>query len=111
MRCPWCGRDDDRVVDSREVESGGAVRRRRECLACHRRFTTFERIEGLGLTVVKRDGYKEPYEREKVLAGLQKALAKRPLPPRHVHVAAAHGEGRLQAPGPGATTPGVGPHG
>src|SRR5919109_5492591 len=94
VRCPWCGRDDDRVVDSREVESGGAVRRRRECLSCHRRFTTFERIEGLGLTVVKRDGFKEPYEREKVVAGLQKALANRPVAQEQVTEAVARVEER-----------------
>jgi transcriptional repressor NrdR len=108
MRCPWCGRDDDRVVDSREVESGGAVRRRRECLGCGRRFTTFERIEGLGLTVVKRDGFKEPYEREKVVAGIEKALTNRPVTPEQVTQALGRVEERLRRRGPVVTTQEVG---
>ena len=62
MRCPWCGHADDKVVDSRSSEGGSTIRRRRECIACHRRFTTFERTEVIGLTVVKRDGAKEPFE-------------------------------------------------
>ena len=108
MRCPWCGRDDDRVVDSREVESGGAVRRRRECLGCGRRFTTFERIEGLGLTVVKRDGFKEPYERDKVVAGIEKALTNRPVTPEQVTQTVGRVEERLRRRGPVVTTQEVG---
>src|SRR5919199_393412 len=108
MRCPWCGRDDDRVVDSREVESGSAVRRRRECLECGRRFTTFERIEGLGLTVVKRDGFKEPYEREKVVAGIEKALTNRPVTPEQVTETVGRVEERLRRRGPVVTTQEVG---
>ena len=108
MRCPWCGRDDDRVVDSREVESGSAVRRRRECLECGRRFTTFERVESLGLTVVKRDGFKEPYAREKVVAGIEKALTNRPVTPEQVHDTVARVEQRLRRRGPVVTTQEVG---
>jgi len=108
VRCPWCRRDDDRVVDSREVESGGAVRRRRECLGCGRRFTTFERIEGLGLTVVKRDGFKEPYEREKVVAGIEKALTNRPVTPEQVTETVGRVEERLRRRGPVVTTQEVG---
>ncbi|MGZ8570723.1 MAG: NrdR family transcriptional regulator, partial [Actinomycetota bacterium] len=68
MRCPWCDADDDRVVDSRPADTGGAIRRRRECAACGRRFTTYERIEEVGLVVRKRDGLKEPFDRDKVEA-------------------------------------------
>lgn len=79
MRCPWCDADDDRVVDSRPAEGGVAIRRRRECLACSRRYTTFERIEEVGLVVVKRDGSKEPFDREKLAGSIRKALAGRPV--------------------------------
>ena len=73
MRCPWCNADDDRVVDSRPADGGEAIRRRRECAACDRRYTTFERVEDVGLVVVKRDGSKDPFDREKVAAGVRKA--------------------------------------
>jgi transcriptional repressor NrdR len=108
VRCPWCGKDDDRVVDSREADGGGAIRRRRECRACRRRFTTFERIENLGLTVVKRDGFKEPYERDKVLAGIQKAITNRPVTPEQVAELTARVEERLRRKGPVVTTQDVG---
>src|SRR5437870_5215075 len=78
MRCPWCGHDQDKVVDSRSAESGSAIRRRRQCIFCGRRFTTFERTEAIGVTVVKRDGAKEPFDREKVMAGVRKAIKNRP---------------------------------
>jgi transcriptional repressor NrdR len=90
------------------VESGGAVRRRRQCLGCGRRFTTFERIEGLGLTVVKRDGFKEPYEREKVVAGIEKALTNRPVTPEQVTETVGRVEERLRRRGPVVTTQEVG---
>ena len=80
MRCPFCGHGGDRVVDSREVREGTEVRRRRECLGCGRRFTTYERVEALPAMVVKRDGRREPFDREKLLAGLAKACEKRPVP-------------------------------
>ena len=79
MRCPYCGHGEDRVVDSREVREGSEVRRRRECLACQRRFTTYERVEALPALVVKRDGRREPFDREKLLSGLLKACQKRPV--------------------------------
>jgi transcriptional repressor NrdR len=80
MRCPFCGEDNDKVIDSRATDSGRAIRRRRQCLACTRRFTTKEYIEGTTrLTVIKRDGSRVPYDRQKILAGLQKALYKRPV--------------------------------
>src|SRR5580704_9963519 len=79
MRCPWCGESRDRVVDSREVDSGSAVRRRRECEVCSRRFTTFERVEHSGLMVVKRAGRREPFSRDKVAAGIKSATKNRPI--------------------------------
>src|SRR5438067_8645743 len=79
MRCPWCGHPDDKVVDSRTAEAGAAVRRRRECLRCGRRFTTFERVEEVGLQVVKRDGGREPFDRQKIVAGVSKAIKNRPV--------------------------------
>ena len=80
MRCPFCGRDEDKVVDSRSSEGGRVIRRRRQCLACQRRYTTYERPEGaLKITVVKKDDSRQPYDRQKVIAGLQKACYKRPV--------------------------------
>lgn len=79
MRCPFCDKDQDRVVDSRA--SGTAIRRRRECLACGRRFTTYERAErDVRLRVIKKDGRREQYDRTKIRAGLERALHKRPVP-------------------------------
>ena len=80
MQCPYCGKDHDRVVDSRSSEGGAAVRRRRVCLACSRRFTTYERAEEtLRMTVIKKDGSREPYDRAKVVDGLERACFKRPV--------------------------------
>jgi transcriptional repressor NrdR len=79
VRCPWCAVDDDRVVDSRLAEDGGAIRRRRECLGCGRRFTTFERVEEVPLWVVKRTGLREPFDRAKVVAGVRSACKNRPV--------------------------------
>lgn len=82
MRCPYCGQNDDKVIDSRAAEAGRAIRRRRECLACQKRFTTYEHVEETGkLWVIKRDGTRVPFERQKVLAGLEKACYKRPVSP------------------------------
>src|SRR5688572_22289543 len=80
MRCPFCKVDDDRVVDSRASNDGFAIRRRRECVQCDRRYTTYERIEESPLRVVKKDERREPFERRKVLLGLLKACEKRPVP-------------------------------
>ena len=79
MKCPFCGHMEDRVVDSRSTREGEAVRRRRECLACQARFTTYEYVERTPVTVVKADGRREIYNREKVLGGLLKACEKRPV--------------------------------
>lgn len=79
MRCPYCGANDDKVLDSRETPDGAAIKRRRECKKCQRRFTTFEQIEEMELYVVKRDGRREPFRREKILRGLQLACTGRPI--------------------------------
>jgi len=80
MQCPYCGQDNDKVVDSRSSEGGKAVRRRRQCLDCQRRFTTYERPEeSVRLMVIKKDGSRELYDRRKLLEGLQKACFKRPV--------------------------------
>ena len=80
MQCPYCGQDHDKVVDSRGSEGGRAVRRRRECLDCQQRFTTYERPEDVvKLNVIKKDGTRVPYDRQKVIDGLQKACFKRPI--------------------------------
>ena len=80
MKCPFCGHAEDKVVDSREATDGAAIRRRRECLKCKRRYTTYERLEQSPLLVVKRDGRREPFDRKKVLSGVIKACEKRPVP-------------------------------
>jgi len=77
MKCPQCGFNDFKVVDSRDTDDG--VRRRRECLACHRRFTTYERIQPAALYVIKKDGRREEFNKEKILGGLRKACEKRPI--------------------------------
>jgi transcriptional repressor NrdR len=79
MRCPFCGHGEDRVVDSRESREGDVIRRRRECTRCERRFTSYEKIESLPFQVVKRDERREPYDREKLMRGLQVACRKRPV--------------------------------
>ena len=79
MKCPFCGHGEDRVIDSRESEEDDYIRRRRECLKCERRFTTYERIEGISLMVVKKDGRRELFDRKKILTGLIKACEKRPI--------------------------------
>lgn len=79
MKCPFCGHLDDKVVDSREGRSGDLIRRRRECLQCERRFTTYERIDEIPYMVVKKDGRRERFDRQKLLQGLLKACEKRPV--------------------------------
>lgn len=79
MRCPYCRQDTDKVVDSRSSGEGATIRRRRECLACGRRFTTYEKIETLPLRVVKKDGRRVEFDRDKILAGLIRACEKRPI--------------------------------
>jgi transcriptional repressor NrdR len=79
MNCPFCGHLEDKVVDSRESREGDAIRRRRQCLACERRFTTYERIDEVPYMVIKKDGRREKFDRQKVLNGLLKACEKRPV--------------------------------
>lgn len=79
MTCPFCGFLEDKVIDSRESKEGDSIRRRRQCLKCERRFTTYERIDEIPYMVVKKDGRREKFERQKVLAGLLKACEKRPI--------------------------------
>lgn len=79
MRCPFCGHIEDKVVDSREAKDGDSIRRRRECLGCGRRFTSYERIDEIPYMVVKKDGKREAFDRNKVLAGLMRACEKRPI--------------------------------
>ncbi|HKW96789.1 MAG TPA: transcriptional regulator NrdR [Bryobacteraceae bacterium] len=79
MNCPFCGHLQDRVVDSRESKEGDSIRRRRQCLKCERRFTTYERIDEVPYMVIKKDGRREKFDRQKVLAGLLKACEKRPV--------------------------------
>jgi transcriptional repressor NrdR len=79
MKCPFCAHVEDKVVDSRESKEGEVIRRRRECLACGRRFTSYERIDQIPHMVVKKDGRRERFDREKVMAGLLKACEKRPV--------------------------------
>lgn len=80
MKCPFCGFPEDRVLESRSVKEGAAIRRRRECMSCCRRFTTFEEVQELRVLVVKRDGRREPFERGKILRGMVVACEKRPVP-------------------------------
>ena len=80
MRCPYCGSEESKVVDSRDSEAGDAIRRRRECLDCERRYTTYERIDEMPLIVVKRDGHEEVFARSKLLNGLLRACEKRDIP-------------------------------
>ena len=80
MKCPFCAHMEDKVVDSRESREGDVIRRRRECLKCERRFTSYERIDEIPYMVVKKDGTREPFAREKILSGVLKACEKRPIP-------------------------------
>jgi transcriptional repressor NrdR len=80
MKCPYCGFGQDRVVDSRESKEADSIRRRRECERCNRRFTTYERIDEIPYMVVKKDGRRERFDRQKVLSGLLRACEKRPVP-------------------------------
>ena len=79
MKCPFCGHQEDKVVDSRASSDGVAIRRRRECLSCAKRFTTYEHVEEQPLMIIKKDGRREPFDRHKLLAGLVKACEKRPV--------------------------------
>ncbi len=79
MKCPYCGYADGKVIDSRPTEEGNAIRRRRECLKCKRRFTTYEKVETISPAVIKQDNSRQPYDREKLLRGIMRACEKRPV--------------------------------
>jgi transcriptional repressor NrdR len=97
MRCPFCQIDQDRVMDSRASEDGYVIRRRRECLHCKRRYTSYERLEEPSIKVVKKDGVREPFSREKIRAGLAKACWKRPISDEQLDAIVAHVESFMYA--------------
>jgi transcriptional repressor NrdR len=84
MKCPFCRIDNDRVIDSRSCQDGFSIRRRRECLSCKRRYTTYERIEETAIKVVKKDGSRVPFSRDKIRGGLERACWKRPISDRDI---------------------------
>jgi len=96
MKCPYCAHLEDKVVDSRESKEGEVIRRRRECLGCGKRFTSYERIDQIPHMVVKKDGRREPFDREKVLAGLRRACEKRPVPTKTLENIADRVEAMVQ---------------
>jgi len=95
MRCPFCGHLEDKVVDSRESREGDAIRRRRECLACTRRFTSYERVEEMPVLIVKKDGRREPFDAQKLLRGMMAACQKRPVTLTQLEQAAGDIQARL----------------
>ena len=99
MRCPQCGTRDSRVVDSRDLDESATIRRRRECPACSARFTTYERVEAARLVVVKRDGTRQEFDRDKLASGLRKALTRRPVPDDAAERAADDIEAELRSTG------------
>ena len=108
MRCPACGGLDDKVVDSRTAEEGGAIRRRRECLACNRRFTTYERLEEAPLVVVKRSGQRVPFERAKIVDGIRAAAKNRPVGVDQLDALGAEIEETLRLDGPEVSSEQIG---
>ena len=99
MRCPQCGEKESRVVDSRDLDDAATIRRRRECAACSLRFTTYERIEAARLVIVKRDGTRQEFDRERLASGLRKALTRRPVPASAADQATDEIEAALRAEG------------
>jgi transcriptional repressor NrdR len=104
VRCPTCSSFDDKVVDSRLADDGGAIRRRRECLGCGRRFTTYERLEELPLLVLKRSGHREPFDRAKVVAGVRAAAKNRPVTGDAMESLASEVEEQARLEGPEVTS-------
>ena len=96
MKCPYCGQVGDKVVDSRESKEGEVIRRRRECLGCARRFTSYERIDEIPYMVIKKDGSRERFDRQKLISGLLKACEKRPVSMSSIEKVADRVEGALQ---------------
>lgn len=108
MRCPRCSSPDDKVVDSRGAEDGSSIRRRRECLACGQRFTTYERVEEVPLVVVKRSGSRQPFDRAKVVSGIEAAAKNRPVTPEQIATMAGDVEESLRMAGPDVSSEEVG---
>ena len=96
MKCPYCGYSESKVIDSRPADEGASIRRRRECLSCGKRFTTFETVESLPMVVVKKDGCRQSFERRKVLGGMIRACEKRPVPLAELEKIASEIEQDLQ---------------
>jgi transcriptional repressor NrdR len=101
MRCPSCGHLEDRVIDSRSTKEGRAIRRRRECIGCGHRYTTYEYVENASILVVKKDGKREPWSREKVVAGISRACEKRPISLSQVEAIVDRIENEIQRQAPG----------
>lgn len=95
MKCPYCSQNNDRVVDSRESREGATIRRRRECLECNRRFTSYEQIESIPYMVVKADGRRQEFDHDKLLGGILRACEKRPIPPKQLEELVTSIENRL----------------
>jgi len=108
VRCPACSSLEDKVVDSRLADDGAAIRRRRECLGCGRRFTTFERVEEVALLVVKRSGHREPFDRAKIVEGMRAAAKNRPVTSQQLDAVAAELEESLRLQGPELTSEQIG---
>ena len=108
MRCPACALDDDKVVDSRAADDGAAVRRRRECLGCGQRFTTYERVDEVPLVVVKNDGSRQPFDRSKVVAGVVVAATDRPVSAEAAEALAGEVEEEVRLAGPEVSTERIG---
>ena len=96
MNCPFCGQFDSKVMDSRPTDEGQAIRRRRECNACQKRFTTYEKVEEIPLIVIKKSGNREPFNRNKILKGIIRACEKRPVPLKEIEIVANNIEKNLQ---------------
>jgi transcriptional repressor NrdR len=101
MRCPSCGHLEDRVIDSRSTKEGRAIRRRRECIGCGHRYTTYEYVENASILVVKKDGKREPWSREKVVAGISRACEKRPISLSQIEAIVDRIENEIQRQAPG----------
>lgn len=97
MKCPRCHQDNDRVLDTRASEDGTAIRRRRECLACHYRFTTYERVERMRIRVIKKDGSRVPFDRDKIRLGLEKACWKRKISDAQIEAVVADVENYVES--------------
>jgi transcriptional repressor NrdR len=97
MKCPYCGKEQDKVIDSRGVQDGKAVRRRRQCLACAKRFTTYEYVENVSLMIVKNDGRREPFDRQKLKTGIELACKKRPVGSKKIEAMVEEIEEKLLA--------------